>query len=586
MRRVRRRYINISLTDVLESRHVRGADSESGVTAGGPVAGKLPRGRQGEEPHPGQPVALARAQGRRAGAGAQGPAAGGGPVRSVRDHPQPAARACGRRVGHRRAVRAGRVDRPGAVAAAIAPDSKLATARGLRTETATSSLGAVLGVAGCDEDDLYAAMDWALARQERVENALSARHLANGTLVLYDVSSAAFEGRTCPLGAIGHARDGVKGRRQIVYGLLCSTAGVPVAIEVFEGNTADPKTLARQITKLKTRFGLQRVCLVGDRGMLTNARIRDELRPAHLDWLSALRAPQIKTLLEDGALQLSLFDEQNLVEIDSPDFPGERLVCCHNPVLAEDRARTRQELLAATDKELDKIAAATRREKRPLRGRDTIALRVGKVIGHYNMAKHFTIEITDEAFTFTRNTETIAAEAALDGIYVLRTSLPADTLPADDVVLRYKGLEDVERFFRTLNSELDVRPIRHRLADRVRAHMFLRMLSYYLSWHMKHTLAPILFHDNDKPGTAAKRANPVAAAQRSDQALTKAARKRTEDGVPVHSFTSLLADLATICANHIQPADDMPAFTMITSPTPLQRQAFELLAVSHRHGYT
>jgi hypothetical protein len=460
------------------------------------------------------------------------------------------------------------------VAAVIAPDSKLATARGLRTETATSSLGAVLGVAGCDEDDLYAAMDWALARQERVENALSARHLANGTLVLYDVSSAAFEGRTCPLGAIGHARDGVKGRRQIVYGLLCSTAGVPVAIEVFEGNTADPKTLARQITKLKTRFGLQRICLVGDRGMLTNARIRDELRPAHLDWLSALRAPQIKTLLEDGALQLSLFDEQNLVEIDSPDFPGERLVCCHNPVLAEDRARTRQELLAATDKELDKIAAATRREKRPLRGRDTIALRVGKVIGHYNMAKHFTIEIT------------IAAEAALDGIYVLRTSLPADTLPADDVVLRYKGLEDVERFFRTLNSELDVRPIRHRLADRVRAHMFLRMLSYYLSWHMKHALAPILFHDNDKPGAAAKRANPVAAAQRSDQALTKAARKRTEDGVPVHSFTSLLADLATICANHIQPADDTPPFTIITSPTPLQRQAFELLAVSHRHGYT
>ena len=472
------------------------------------------------------------------------------------------------------------------VAAVIAPDSKLATARGLRTETATSSLGAVLGVAGCDEDDLYAAMDWALARQERVENALSARHLANGTLVLYDVSSAAFEGRTCPLGAIGHARDGVKGRRQIVYGLLCSTAGVPVAIEVFEGNTADPKTLARQITKLKTRFGLQRVCLVGDRGILTNARIRDELRPAQLDWLSALRAPQIKTLLEDGALQLSLFDEQNLVEIDSPDFPGERLVCCHNPVLAEDRARTRRELLAATDKELDKIAAATRREKRPLRGRDKIALRVGKVIGHYNMAKHFTIEITDEAFTFTRNTETIAAEAALDGIYVLRTSLPADTLPADDVVLRYKGLEDVERFFRTLNSELDVRPIRHRLADRVRAHMFLRMLSYYLSWHMKHALAPILFHDNDKPGAAAKRANPVAAAQRSDQALTKAARKRTEDGVPVHSFTSLLADLATICANHIQPADDTPAFTIITSPTPLQRQAFELLAVSHRHGYT
>src|SRR6478672_6804488 len=470
------------------------------------------------------------------------------------------------------------------VAAVIAPASKLATARGLRTETATSSLGAVLGVAGCDEDDLYAAMDWALARQERVENALSARHLANGTLVLYDVSSAAFEGRTCPLGAIGHARDGVKGRLQIVYGLLCTTAGIPIAIEVFEGNTADPKTLATQIEKLKHRFKLSRVCLVGDRGMLTNARIRDELRPAHLDWLSALRAPQIKTLLEDGALQLSLFDEQNLVEIGLPGLSRERLVCCHNPVLAQDRARTRQELLAATDKELDKIAAATRREKRPLRGRDKIALRVGKVIGHYNMAKHFTIEITDEAFTFTRNTETIAAEAALDGIYVLRTSLPADTLPADDVVLRYKGLEDVERFFRTLNSELDVRPIRHRLADRVRAHMFLRMLSYYLVWHMKQVVAPILFQDNDKPAAAAKRATPVAPAQRSDDALAKAARKRTTEDTPVHSFTSLLADLATVCANHIQPADDMPAFTMTTTPTPLQQRAFELLGVSHRHG--
>src|SRR6478752_3667430 len=470
------------------------------------------------------------------------------------------------------------------VAAVIAPDSKLATARGLRTETATSSLGAVLGVAGCDEDDLYAAMDWALARQERVENALSARHLANGTLVLYDVSSAAFEGRTCPLGAIGHARDGVKGRLQIVYGLLCTTAGIPIAIEVFEGNTADPKTLATQIEKLKHRFKLSRVCLVGDRGMLTDARIRDEVRPAQLDWLSALRAPQIKALVEAGALQLSLFDEQDLVEIDSPDFPGERLVCCHNPVLAAERGRKRGELLAATEKELAPIAAATRRERRPLRGKDSIALRVGKVINHYKMAKHFTLEITDESLTFSRNTEAIAAEAALDGIYVLRTSLPADTLPTDDVVLRYKGLEDVERFFRTLNSELDVRPIRHRLADRVRAHMFLRMLSYYLVWHMKQVLAPILFQDNDKPAAAADRANPVAAAQRSDDALAKAARKRTTEDTPVHSFTSLLADLATVCANHIQPADDMPAFTMTTTPTPLQQRAFELLGVSHRHG--
>jgi hypothetical protein len=470
------------------------------------------------------------------------------------------------------------------VAQVIDPGSKLAFARGLRTETATSSLGQVLGVAGCDEDDLYAAMDWVLARKDAIENTLAARHLVNGTLVLYDVSSAAFEGRTCPLGAIGHARDGVKGRLQIVYGLLCTPAGIPIAIEVFEGNTADPKTLAAQIEKVKTRFGLSRVCLVGDRGMLTNARIRDEVRPAQLDWLSALRAPQIKALVEEGALQLSLFDTQDLVEISAPEFPGERLVCCHNPVLAEQRARKRQELLAATEKQLAPIAAATGRANRPVRGRDTIALRVGKVINKFKMAKHFTIAITDESFTFTRNTEAIAAETALDGIYVLRTSLPADTLPTDDVVLRYKGLEDVERFFRTLNTELDVRPIRHRLADRVRAHMFLRMLSYYLVWHMKQALAPILFVDNDKPAAAAKRANPVAAAQRSDDALAKAARKRTAEDTPVHSFTSLLADLATLCANQIQPTDNMPAFTMTTTPTPLQRWAFELLGVSHRHG--
>src|SRR6476619_7551337 len=471
------------------------------------------------------------------------------------------------------------------VAQVIDPGSKLAVARGLRAETATSSLGRLLGVASCDEDDLYAAMDWVLERKEVIENALAARHLVNGTLVLYDVSSAAFEGRSCPLGAIGHPRDGVKGRLQIVYGLLCSPAGIPIAIEVFEGNTADPNTLAAQITKIKTRFGLSRVCLVGDRGMLTHARIRDEVRPGQLDWISALRAPQIKALVEEGALQLSLFDTQDLFEISSPEFPGERLVCCHNPALAEKRARKRQDLLAATEKELTPIAAATGRAKRALRGKDKIALRVGKVINHYKMAKHFTLTITDASFTFTRNTEAIAAEAALDGIYVLRTSLPEHTLGRDDVVLRYKNLADVERFFRCLNSELDVRPIRHRLADRVRAHMFLRMLSYYISWHMKHALAPILFTDNDKPAAAAKRADPVAPAQRSDEALSKAARKRTHNDDPVHSFTSLLADLATICANHIQPTNDLAAFTMITTPTPLQRRAFELLGVSHRHGY-
>ncbi|EUA14970.1 transposase DDE domain protein [Mycobacterium kansasii 732] len=471
------------------------------------------------------------------------------------------------------------------VAQVIDPGSKLAVARGLRSETATSSLGDVLGVSGCDEDDLYAAMDWVLQRKDAIETKLAARHLANGTLVLYDVSSAAFEGHTCPLGKIGHARDGVKGRPQIVYGLLCSTAGIPIAIEVFDGNTADPKTLSAQITKLKKRFGLTRVCLIGDRGMLTCARIRDELRPAELDWITALRAPQIKALVEADALQLTLFDQQDLVEITSPDFPGERLMCCHNPVLGAQRTRKRQDLLAATEKQLALIAAATTRARRPLRGQDKIALKVGKVINHYKMAKHFHTEITDETFTYTRNQDSIAAEAALDGIYVIRTSLPADTLVAGDVVLRYKGLEDVERFFRTCNSELDVRPIRHHLADRVRAHMFLRMLSYYISWHMKQALAPILFVDHDKPAAAATRTNPVAAAQRSDAALAKAARKHTQDGTPVHSFTSLLTDLETICANHIQPADDMPTFTKLTTPTPLQRRAFELLGLTHRLGY-
>jgi len=470
------------------------------------------------------------------------------------------------------------------VAQVIDPASKLAFARGLRAETATSTLGEVLGLSGCDEDDLYEAMDWVLERQDAIEKALAKRHLTDGTLVLYDVSSAAFEGRTCPLGRIGHARDGVKGRLQIVYGLLCSTAGVPIAIEVFDGNTADPKTLTAQITKLKERFGLARICLVGDRGMLTNARITDELRPAELDWISALRAPQIKALVEAEALQLSLFDEQDLVEISSPDFPGERLVCCRNPALAQQRTRKRQDLLAATENQLQTIAAATRRPRRPLRGTEKIALRVGKVINRYKMAKHFHTEITDTSFSFSRNQDAIAAEAALDGIYVLRTSLPDTTLAHDEVVARYKGLEDVERFFRTLNSELDVRPIRHRLAQRVRAHMFLRMLSYYISWHMKQALAPILFVDNDKPAGAAKRTNPVAAAERSDAALAKAARKRTTDNTPVHSFTSLLTDLATICANQIQPTSDMPAFTKITTPTPVQRQAFELLGVTHRHG--
>ena len=472
-----------------------------------------------------------------------------------------------------------------AVAQVIAPGSKLAIARGLQAQTAASSLGEVLGVAGCDEDDLYAAMDWLAARQDRIEDALAARHLAGGTLVLYDVSSAAFEGRTCPLGAIGHPKDGVRGRLQIVYGLLTSKDGVPVAIEVFQGNTGDPKTVASQVSKVKDRFGIGRVVLVGDRGMLTAARLREDVRPAGLDWITALRAPQVKALVRDGALQLSLFDEQDLAEITSPDFPGERLVACKNPFLEAERARKRESLLAATEADLAKIAAAVQRERRPLRGKDKIALRADRVLRRRKVAKHFTTSIGEDHFSYHRNQESITAEAALDGIYVLRTSVDAGGLDSGEVVASYKALAQVERAFRAFNTDLDIRPIRHRTETRVRAHVFLRMLSYYITWHMQARLAPLLFTDDDKPAAQATRRSPVAPAARSPRALAKAAAKRTEGDLPVHSFNSLLHDLATICLNQIQPADPaLLAFQLVTTPTPFQRQALELLGVSHRLG--
>ena len=472
-----------------------------------------------------------------------------------------------------------------AIAQVIAPGSKLAIARGLREETAASSLGEVLGVAGCDEDDLYGAMDWLAARQDKIEDALAARHLAGGTLVLYDVSSAAFEGRACPLGAIGHPKDGVRGRLQIVYGLLTSTGGVPVAIEVFAGNTGDPATVAAQVSKLKDRFGLARVVLVGDRGMLTAARLREDVGPAGLDWITALRAPQVKALVRDGALQLSLFDEVDLAEISSPDFPGERLVACKNPFLQAERARKRESLLQATEADLEKIAAAVARERRPLRGTGKIALRADRVLRRRKVAKHFTIAITDASFSYARNTGSITAEAALDGIYVLRTSVEPGSLDSGEVVASYKALAQVERAFRAFNTDLDIRPIRHHTGTRVRAHVFLRMLSYYLSWHMQDRLAPMLFTDDDKPAAQAARTSPVAPATRSPRALAKAAAKRTPDDLPVHSFTSLLTDLATICLNQIQPADPaLPAFRLVTTPTPHQRQALDLLGVSHRLG--
>ncbi len=474
-----------------------------------------------------------------------------------------------------------------AVAQVIAPDSKLAIARGLREETAASSLGQVLHLGSCDEDDLYEAMDYLHARQQRVEDALAARHLGGGTLVLYDVSSAAFEGRTCPLGAIGHPKDGVRGRLQIVYGLLTSNDGIPVAIEVFKGNTGDPVTVAAQVAKVKHRFGISRVVLVGDRGMLTAARLREDVAPAGLDWITALRAPQVKNLVRDGDLQLTLFDVTDLAEITSPDFPGERLVACMNPFLAAERARKRESLLAAAEADLDTIAAACARARAPLRGTDKIAVRADRVLAKRKVAKHFVIDIGDDHLSYARNQDAIAAEAVLDGIYVLRTSVDAGDLGSGEVVSSYKALAQVERAFRAFNTDLDIRPIRHRTEDRVRAHVFLRMLSYYIAWHMQARLAPVLFTDDDKAAAQAARPSPVAPATRSPNAQAKAATKRTPGDLPAHSFATLLADLATICLNTIAPGDPaLPGFRLVTTPTALQRHAFELLGVSHRLGAT
>jgi hypothetical protein len=470
------------------------------------------------------------------------------------------------------------------VARILDPRSKLATARGLGDETLFSTLGEALGVEAADEDELYRAMDWLLLRQPRIETALAKRHLAEGALVLYDVTSTYFEGRTCPLAQRGHSRDGKPGTLQIVFGLLTDAEGYPVAVEVFEGNTADPKTLTAQIHKVRARFGLTRVVFVGDRGLLTEARIREELRSIDgLEWITALRAPAIRQLVDSGALQLSLFDEQDLAEITSPDYPGERLIVCRNPLLAQERARKREDLLRATERELVRIAEATQRPKRPLRGQARIALRVGRVLGRFKMRKHFRIEITDTLFRFERDAGGLAQEAALDGIYVIRTSVPAQALAAEATVRAYKRLSTVERAFRSF-KQMDrlVHPIHHRLADRVRAHVFLCMLAYAVEWPMRRALAPMLFEDDDPAAGEAQRTSVVRPAQRSPRAQRKARTKRTDEGAPVHSFQTLLQDLATVAKNRVRPnATGTVTFEMITIPTPLQQRAFEMLGVSH-----
>ena len=464
----------------------------------------------------------------------------------------------------------------------VDPASKLAAARALSPATAASSLGELLGLGDVDEDELYHALDWLLARQPAIEATLARRHLTNGTLVLYDVSSSYMEGRCCPLARRGYSRDGKKGTLQIVYGLLCAPDGCPVAIEVFEGNTADPMTLATQIEKLKQRFHLDHVVLVGDRGMITQARITEDIKSAGLDWISSLRAPVIKQLVEAGALQLSLFDQRDMASITAPEFPGERLVVCRNPDLAAERTRKREDLLAATERDLAPIRAAVARKRDPLHGTANIALAVGKVINRHKMAKHFDLDITDTAFSFARKTAEIAAEAATDGVYVIRTSLPKEAFDDAATVRSYKSLAFVERAFRCIKTvDLHVRPVYHRLADRVRAHVFLCMLAYYLEWHMRQRLAPMLFDDTDKEAAEALRASVVAQAQRSPAAVQKQTTGLTPDGLPVHSFQSMLADLATVARNTITTAitPNYP-LTVITRPTAIQQKAFQLLDVS------
>ena len=468
------------------------------------------------------------------------------------------------------------------VARVVDARSKLATARGLHPESAVSSLGHLLQLQSVHENELYAAMDWLLARQHHLEQRLAKRHLHDNTLLLYDLTSSYFEGHTCSLARRGHSRDGKRGTLQIVFGLLCTAAGCPIAVEVFEGSTGDPKTVAAQVDKIRNRFGLQRVVLVGDRGMLTGARISEDLQGIHgLRWITTLRAPTIRKLIKAGEVAQTMFDERDLAEISSPEFPGERLVVCRNPVLADQRRRKRQELLAATEKDLLPIVRATERAKEPLRGAAAIGVRVGKVINGHKMGKHFITTITDDSFSFTRDRENIAAEAELDGLYIVRSNVEPELFDAEQTVTAYKDLAKVERAFRSMKTvDLKVRPIYHRSADRVRAHVFLCMLAYYVEWHMRSKLAPVLFDDHDHAAGERQRSSVVHPAQRSPAAHRKAASKRTDDGLPVHSFRGLMSELGTLTANRVRMVDSGATFTLPSAPTALQQRCFDLLGVS------
>jgi Transposase DDE domain len=465
----------------------------------------------------------------------------------------------------------------------IEPRSKLSFVRAVDEETAISSLGAVLGLGKVKEREAYEALDWLVERQMRIENGLARRHLQDGVLVLYDVSSSYFEGRCCPLAHYGHSRDHRDDRLQIVYGLLCTREGLPIAVEVFDGNTADPATLGAQVEKIKDRFGISRLVLVGDRGMITSARIRDDLKPAGFDWITCLRAPAIQALAaENGPLQMSLFDDRDLAEICAPDlFPGERLIVCRNRDLAAERARKREELLAATERDLTRVQEQIRRKTPRLKSAAEIGLAVGAVIDNRKMAKHFTIDIQDGRLFFARRVDQIAQEARLDGIYVIRTSMPAEHLDAAETVQTYKDLSRVERAFRCLKTgDLEIRPIRHWTAQRVRAHVFLCMLAYHVEWHLRDALAPLLFHDTDLASARAERLSPVAKTEPSETVKAKKATKRSADGQPVMGFANLIAHLGTFVRNTMRvPSRSKHRFTLYSKPTSLQEAAFRLLDI-------
>ena len=464
------------------------------------------------------------------------------------------------------------------VAARIAaPHTKLATTRWWHTTT----LAEDFAVAACDEDDLYAAMDWLLARQDAIQKKLAARHLAEGALVLYDLSSSYLEGKTCPLAKLGYSRDGKKGLLQVNYGLLTDARGCPVAVSVHQGNVADSKTFMPQVLRLREEFGVKQLVMVGDRGMISSKAIAEMRESEGIAWITALKSVQIRALIEQKQLQLDLFDQRNLLELSSPDYPGERLVACRNPELAKLRAHKRQALLAATESNLAKIKA--RVEQGKLAGQDEIGVRVGKVINQYKVAKHFDLAIGENSFAFARKSDSIDSEAALDGLYIIRTSVPDARMDASQCVRNYKALANVERAFRSLKTiDLKVRPIHHRTADRVRAHILLCMLAYYVEWHMREAWAPLMFADTDQAAKATR--DPVAPAVRSKAALRKVHRRTLDDGTPTHSFATLLGELSTIVRNTCrtpQGGPDAPTFEVLTTPNAKQQRALELIRQIH-----